>query len=71
LTVSKSDSEISTQITEDGMKVSKNDDVVLTANNVGVQARNLHSTTYLIIGSNSRLEDYHDTRTGMFWIGGE
>lgn len=74
LTISKSDSEITTQITEDGMTVSKSGDVVLTANNEGVQAQNLHATTYLIIGTNSRFEDYEDingeSRTGCFWIGG-
>ena len=70
LTVSKTDSEISTQITEDGMQVFKNNEAVLTANNVGVDARNLHATTYLIIGTNSRFENYGDNRTGCFWIGG-
>lgn len=74
LTISKSDSEISTQITENGMQVSKAEDVVLTANNEGVQAEDLHATTYLIIGTNSRFEDYIDisgeNRTGCFWIGG-
>ena len=58
-----------TQITEDGMTVYKNDSAVLTANNVGVNAVNLHATTYLIIGTNSRFEDY-GSRTGCFWIGG-
>ena len=69
LTVSKTGSEMETQITEDGMTVSKNGSVVLTANNVGVDAVNLHATTYLIIGQNSRFEDYNG-RTGCFWIGG-
>jgi hypothetical protein len=69
LTVSKSTSDISTQITEDGMRVSKSNEVVLTANNVGVEARNLHATTYLIVGTNSRFEDYGSNRTGCFWIG--
>jgi hypothetical protein len=73
LTVSKSDSEMETTITEDGMKVYKNDEEVLVANNVGVQAKNLHATTYLIIGKYSRFEDYTNTdgeaRTGCFWIG--
>lgn len=68
LTVSKSDSEISTTITEDGMKVSKSGEEVLTADNEGVKAANLHATTYLIIGNNSRFEDYGE-RTGCFWIG--
>ena len=70
LTVSKSNSEIETQITEDGMKVYKNNEAVLTANNEGVKAVDLHATTYLIIGTNSRFEDFGTNRTGCFWIGG-
>ena len=70
LTVSKSDSEMKTTITEDGMIVYKNDEAVLTANNIGVDATNLHATTYLIIGTNSRFEDFGEDRTGCFWIGG-
>lgn len=70
LTVSKSGSEMSTQITEDGMQVFRDNTAVLTANNAGVDAVNLHATTYLIIGNNSRFEDYGDNRTGCFWIGG-
>lgn len=60
---------MSTTITEDGMKVYKNNGAVLTANSNGVDAKNLHATTYLIIGDNSRFEDYSN-RTGCFWIGG-
>lgn len=70
LTVSKSDSEMSTQITEDGMAVFRNGEEVLTADNTGVYATNLHATTYLMIGTNSRFEDYDGNRTGCFWIGG-
>jgi hypothetical protein len=70
LTVSKSGSEMTTQITEDGMTVFRDGDEVLTADNTGVKAENLHATTYLIIGKNSRFEDYEDNRTGCFWIGG-
>lgn len=72
LSISKSGSEMETKITEDGMKVFKNDEVMLTANNQGVDAKNLHATTYLIIGGNSRMEDFkHGTekRTAVFWIG--
>lgn len=72
LTISKSDSEMKTQITDDGMVVYKDDDEMLVANNTGVYAQNLHATTYLIIGENSRFEDYLDEdnnrRTGCFWI---
>jgi hypothetical protein len=70
LEVSKTDSEMSTSITEDGMTVYKNGEAVLTANNVGVDAVNLRAVTYLIIGKNSRFEDYEDVRTGCFYIGG-
>jgi len=72
LTISKSDSEMKTTVTEDGMTVYKNGDAMLTANNTGVGAVNLHAKTYLIIGSYSRFEDYKANsgkRTGCFWIG--
>ena len=68
LTVSKSGSEMTTQITEDGMIVSRDRNEVLTADNTGVKAENLHATTYLIVGNNSRFEDFGG-RTGCFWIG--
>lgn len=70
LTVSKTDSEMSTTITEDGMTVYKNEEAVLIADNEGVKAEDLHATTYLIVGTNSRFENYGDNRTGCFWIGG-
>ena len=70
LTVSKSDSDITTTITEDGMIVRKGSTDVLTADNTGVKALNLHATTYLFIGVNSRFQDYNNnTRTGCFWVG--
>ena len=67
LTISKTNSEMSTKIDEDGMSIYKGSEEVLTADNTGVDAKNLHATTYLIIGTNSRLEDY-GSRTGCFWI---
>lgn len=73
LMINKTGSEMSTEITEDGMTVYKNDEAVLTANNQGVNAQNLHATTYLIVGNNSRFEDFtknSEARTGCFWIGG-
>ena len=69
LTIEKSGSEMATQITEDGMTVYRNNEGVLIANNEGVKAEDLQATTYLIIGKNSRFEDYSN-RTGCFWIGG-
>lgn len=69
LTISKSDSEMTTNIDEDGMSIFRNNEEVLTADNTGVNAKNLHATTYLIIGTNSRFENYGSDRTGCFWIG--
>ena len=68
LTISKNSSEMSTTITDDGMTVYKNNSAVLIANNNGVDAKNLHATTYLIVGNNSRFEDYGSNRTGCFFI---
>lgn len=68
LDISSSDSEISTLITEDGMRIYKYNTEVLTANNQGVVATDLHARTFLIIGENSRLED-RGRRTACFWIG--
>ena len=71
LKVEKSNSEMTTQITEDGMAVHKNGVEVLRANNQGVVAADLRARTYLIVGRNSRFEDLPDgDRTGCFWIGG-
>ena len=70
LTISKSDSNISTLIDEDGMDISKGSTKVLTADNTGVNAINLTANQFLIIGTKSRLEDYGSNRTGCFWIGG-
>lgn len=68
LNINSAESEISTRVTEDGMKIYKYDTEVLTANNQGVKATDLHARTYLIIGENSRLED-RGNRTACFWIG--
>ena len=70
LTIAKSGSEMETTISEDGMVIKRDDTAVLVANNKGVDAANLRATTYLIIGRNSRFEDYNnESRTGCFWIG--
>lgn len=74
LTVSKTGSEMTTNIDEDGMSVYRDNEEVLTADNSGVTAYNLKAKTYLIVGENSRFEDFESTdgeqRTGCFWIGG-
>ena len=70
MTIDKENSDISTKITENGMTIYQVEEPILVANNEGVKATDLHATTYLIIGVNSRFEDYdNNTRTGCFWIG--
>ena len=69
LTITKSDSEISTNIDEDGLSVYRYNEEVLTANNSGVQAKNLHATTYLIVGKNTYFADYGTDRAGCFLTG--
>ena len=74
LLIDKSGTEMTTQITEDGMTVYRSGEAVLVANNEGVIAEDLHATTYLNIGKYSRFEDYEDSgavRTGCFWMGDE
>lgn len=71
MTVSKSASDMTTQITEDGMKVTESGNVVLSANHDGVEAKDLHARTYLIVGGRSRFENYGTDRTGCFWISEE
>ena len=61
---------IKTTVSNNGMAVAASNTEVLVANDSGVKARNLHANTYLIIGKNSRFEDYGNNRTACFWIGG-
>lgn len=69
LTITKSNSEISTNIDEDGLSVYRYNEEVLTADNGGVLAKNLHATTYLIVGKNTYFADYGIDRAGCFWTG--
>lgn len=43
---------------------------LLEVNKDGVNATDLHATTYLKVGGRSRFENYESNRTGCFWIGG-
>lgn len=69
LTITKTGSALQTNVNENGMRVTLSGSEVLSADQTGVIAKNLKATTYLIIGKNSRFEDYQDNRTGCFWIG--
>lgn len=69
LTIERTDSEMKTNIDEDGMRVYRNDEEVLTADNQGVNAINLTARQYLMIGLNSRFEDYKIVGTACFYVG--
>lgn len=70
LVIEKEGAETKTEISENGMSVkSSSDEEMLIANSQGVDATNLHAKTYLIVGANSRFEDFGDG-TGCFYIGG-
>lgn len=69
LRINKSGSDITTTITEDGMTIYRKDNEVLVTDNLGVKAEDLHATTFLIVGDNSRFENYKNDRTGCFYIG--
>lgn len=70
LHISKSGEEMENQIDHTGVYVKRNDEVVLQANNNGVEAENVTVRTYLTVGLNSRFEDYGSDRTGCFYVGG-
>ena len=70
--ISRNDAETATKIDFSGVRVVQVDsgETLLSAQGGSVTAKNLHATTYLIIGENSRIEDIDDTSAGLFWIGG-
>ena len=73
LTIYKSGEEIKNLLDNTGMYVTRSGTEILTANNEGVSAINLTARQYLIVGANSRLEDYSNgtdsNRTACFYIG--
>lgn len=68
--IQKSGEEIENTIDHTGMYVDRDEDNILTANHEGVDAINLKSRQFLIIGENARFEDYEGNRTACFYIGG-
>lgn len=68
LRINKDNSGIENLLDNTGMYVKQDDTEVLSANEKGVKAKDLHAVTYLWIGSHSRFEDYEGGRTGCFWI---
>lgn len=74
LTIYRDGEEIKSLLCNTGMYVTRSDEEVLTADNTGVSAINLSARQYLIVGENSRFEDYSSDagtkRTACFYIGG-
>lgn len=72
LTVTKTNADTKTTIDEDGMTVysttgSENTEMLIV-DSQGVEAENVTVRTFLIVGSNSRFQDY-ETGTGCFYVG--
>lgn len=73
LKINKTGEEMSNLLDNTGMYVKRSGTDILTANDKGVTATDLHAKTYLKIGSGDgrcRFEDYGVNRIGCFWTGG-
>lgn len=72
LRISDSGSTIENLLNNTGMYVTDNSSSepinILTANTEGVNAYNLTSRQYLIVGDHARFENYGTNRTACFWI---
>ncbi len=69
LNISKTGEEMKNLVNNKGIYVSREDEEVLGADNAGVRAENVTVRKYLVIGKNSRMEDYMENQTGVFYIG--
>ena len=69
LQISRSDSDMENLLDHTGMYVRRSGEVVLQANNQGVQARDVTVGNFLIVGENARFEDYGGNRTACFYVG--
>ena len=73
LNIKKSGEEMQNLLTNRGLYVNRDDESILAADNEGVNAINLRARKYLIIGANSRFEDYSngtdEHRTACYYIG--
>jgi len=67
--VAKSGEQMNSTLSNIGVTVRRDTSVVLSATNLGVEAENIWVRNHLIIGANSRMENYLDG-TGMFYVGG-
>ena len=74
LKISKEGESMENLLDNTGMYVTRDGEEILGANHDGVTALNLTSRQFLIVGDNSRFEDYNNgtdsRRTACFYIGG-
>lgn len=72
LTIRKAGEEMSNVIDNVGMRIQRDNETILSADNIGVQALNLLSRQYLIVGDHSRFENYSNGtdggRTACFYL---
>lgn len=73
LRIKKSGEEMENKLDHSGMYVTRSGEVILQANNEGVIATDVTVRNYLVVGENSRFEDYNngedESRTALFYIG--
>lgn len=74
LWISKSGEEMENKLDNTGMYVRRSGNIILQANNQGVEATDVAVRNYLMIGDFARLEDYSSgtdaQRTACFFVGG-
>jgi hypothetical protein len=68
LRVCKSGDEIENLITNNGMYVNRGDDNMLTVDKDGVDAINITTRQYLVVGEHARFQNYGSDRTACFYI---
>ena len=69
LRITRSDSDMDNTLDHTGMCVRRNGEILLQANNQGVQARDVTVSNYLVVGEHTRFEDYGGDRTACYYIG--
>jgi len=70
LHIRKTGEEMENRMDHTGMYVERSGEVILQANNQGVQATDVTVRNYLVVGDHARFENYGENRTACFWLGG-
>ena len=70
VTMENYNKEMENKLDHTGMYVRRSGQLILQANNRGVEAADVTVRNYLTVGQFARLEDYQTNRTACFYIGG-